>query len=235
MLENNIILTGFMGTGKTVTGQEVAARVGRPFVDLDDIIVERAGKPIPAIFAEDGEPAFRALEAAICQELSAPAGLVIAVGGGAVVNAANRDALSRGGTLICLDASPETLLRRIGDDDNRPMLAGADRLARIYGLLAQRAEAYAAIADHLDTNHLSVAATAERVTGDRGGLAGGRTAAGWCACQRVEEWGNGGMGEYLPLSHSPAQPLTTCSSRRASCPRPADASRTQASSRAVAR
>ena len=141
----NIILTGFMGTGKTVTGQEVAARLGRPFVDLDDIIVERAGKPIPAIFAEDGEPAFRAIEAAICEELSAPAGLVIAVGGGAAVNPANRDALSRGGTLICLDASPETLLRRIGDDDNRPMLAGADRLARIYGLLAQRAEAYAAI------------------------------------------------------------------------------------------
>ncbi len=146
MANANIILTGFMGAGKTVTGQEVAARLGRPFVDLDDVIVERAGKPIPAIFAEDGEPAFRAIEAAICEELSAPAGLVIAVGGGAVVNPANRDALSRGGTLICLDASPETLLRRIGDDDNRPMLAGADRLARIYGLLAQRAEAYAAIA-----------------------------------------------------------------------------------------
>ena len=170
MANANIILTGFMGAGKTVTGQEVAARLGRPFVDLDDIIVERAGKPIPAIFAEDGEPAFRAIEAAICEELSAPAGLVIAVGGGAAVNPANRDALSRGGTLICLDASPETLLRRIGDDDNRPMLAGADRLARIYGLLAQRAEAYAAISDHLDTTHLSVAAAAERVMGIAAGL-----------------------------------------------------------------
>jgi len=167
---SNIILTGFMGTGKTVTGREVAARLSRPFVDLDDIIVERAGKPIPAIFAEDGELAFRALEAAICQELSVPAGLVIAAGGGAAVNPANRDTLSRGGTLICLDASPETLLRRIGDDDNRPMLAGTDRLARIYGLLAQRAEAYAAIAAHLDTTHLSIAATAERVLGIAAGL-----------------------------------------------------------------
>ncbi|MCU0503681.1 MAG: 3-dehydroquinate synthase, partial [Anaerolineae bacterium] len=110
------------------------------------------------------------IEAAICEEFSAPAGLVIAVGGGAVVNPANRDALSRGGTLICLDAAPETLLRRIGDDDNRPMLAGADRLARIYGLLAQRAEAYAAISDHLDTTHLSVAAAAERVMGIAAGL-----------------------------------------------------------------
>ncbi|MCU0502928.1 MAG: shikimate kinase, partial [Anaerolineae bacterium] len=93
MANANIVLTGFMGAGKTVTGQEVAARLGRPFVDLDDIIVARAGKPIPAIFAEDGEPAFRAIEAAICEEFSAPAGLVIAVGGGAVVNPANRDAL----------------------------------------------------------------------------------------------------------------------------------------------
>src|SRR5512137_1346848 len=94
----NIILTGFMGAGKTVTGQEVAARLGRPFIDLDDIIVERAGKPIPTIFAEDGEPVFRTIEAAICEELSAPAGLVIAVGGGTAVNPANRAALSRGGT-----------------------------------------------------------------------------------------------------------------------------------------
>jgi shikimate kinase / 3-dehydroquinate synthase len=170
MLDPNIILTGFMGAGKTVTGQEVAARLRRSFVDLDDIIVERAGKPIPAIFAEDGEPAFRTLEAAVCQEMSAPAGLVIAVGGGAVVNAANRAALSRGGTLICLDATPEAILRRIGDDDNRPMLAGPDRLARIRGLLAQRAEAYAAIAEHLDTTHLSIAAAAERVMGIAAGL-----------------------------------------------------------------
>jgi shikimate kinase / 3-dehydroquinate synthase len=170
MPDPNIILTGFMGAGKTVTGREVAARLGRPFIDLDDIIVERAGKPIPTIFAEDGEPAFRTIEAAICEELSAPAGLVIAVGGGAAVNPANRDVLSRGGTLICLDASPETLLRRIGDDDNRPMLAGVDRLARIYGLLVQRAGAYAAIADHLDTTYLSIAAAAERVLGIAAGL-----------------------------------------------------------------
>ena len=71
--------------------------------------------------------------------MGTPTGRVIAVGGGAVVSAGNRDTLSRGGTLICLDTAPETILRRIGDDDNRPMLAGTDRLARIYGLLAQRA------------------------------------------------------------------------------------------------
>ncbi len=166
----NIILTGFMGAGKTVVGREVATRSGRRFVDLDDLLVARAGKSIPEVFAQDGEPAFRALEAALCREMAEPAGLVLAVGGGAVVNPANRGALAAGGTLICLDATPEALLRRIGDDDNRPMLAGEDRLARIRELLAQRAEAYAAIPLHLDTTHLSIAAAAERVLGIAAGL-----------------------------------------------------------------
>ena len=105
--EPNIILTGFMGTGKTAVGREVAARTGHPFVDLDDLIVRRAGKSIPEIFAQDGEPAFRALEAAVCGEMAAPAGLVIATGGGAVVDPANREALAAGGTVICLEADPK--------------------------------------------------------------------------------------------------------------------------------
>ena len=134
----NIILTGFMGTGKTAVGREVAARTGRPFVDLDDLIEQRAGKSIPEIFAQDGEPAFRALEAAICGEMAAPAGLVIATGGGAVVNPANREALAAGGTVICLEADLETILQRVGRGDDRPMLAGPDRVARIRELLAAR-------------------------------------------------------------------------------------------------
>lgn len=166
----NIILTGFMGVGKSSIGREVAARTGRPFVDLDDLIVQRAGKAIPEIFAQDGEPAFRALEAALCRAMGEPAGLVVAVGGGAVVDAANRSALARGGALICLDAEPETLVRRIGDDANRPMLAGDDRPARVRQLLARRADAYAAIPVHLDTTHLSIAAAAERVLGLVAGL-----------------------------------------------------------------
>ena len=114
MTHPNIILTGFMGTGKTAVGREVAARLGRPFVDLDDLIVQRAGKAIPEIFAQDGESAFRALEAATCGEMAAPAGLVIATGGGAVVNPANREALAAGGTVICLEADLETILQRVG-------------------------------------------------------------------------------------------------------------------------
>jgi 3-dehydroquinate synthase len=203
--EPNIILTGFMGAGKTAVGREVAARLGRPFVDLDDIIAERAGKPIPAIFAQDGESVFRDREAAICQELSAPAGLVIAAGGGAAVSASNREALSRGGTLICLDASPETLLHRIGDDANRPMLAGYDRLARIRELLAQRSAAYGAIADHVDTTELSVAAAAESVMGIAAGLPeGGRR-----LVVRLMEQATDGMGDRRETSRLIAQPAGT--------------------------
>ena len=166
----NIVLTGFMGTGKTAVGREVAARTGRPFVDLDDLIVQRAGKAIPEIFAQDGEPAFRALEAAICGEMAAPAGLVIATGGGAVVDPANREALAAGGTVICLEADLDTILQRVGRGDDRPMLAGPDRVARIRDLLAARAEAYAALPYHLDRTHLSIPATAERVMGIAAGL-----------------------------------------------------------------
>ncbi|MGQ9766545.1 MAG: 3-dehydroquinate synthase [Anaerolineae bacterium] len=168
--QSNLVLTGFMGTGKTSVGRYVAERLGRPFVDLDEVIAQRAGKPIPRIFAEDGEPAFRALEAAVCSELREPAGLVIATGGGAVVNPANREALAAGGVLICLDAAPEAILARVGKGSDRPMLAGEDRLARIKALLAQRAAAYAAIPYHLDTTALSVAAAAERVLGIAAGL-----------------------------------------------------------------
>ncbi len=170
IMTQNIILTGFMGTGKTSVGPVVAARLGRRFVSLDDVIAERAAKPIPAIFAEDGEDAFRALEAAVCRELAAPQGLVVATGGGAAIDPANREALAAGGTVICLDAAPEVILRRVGDDAGRPMLAGGDRLARIRALLAQRADAYAAIPHHLDTGNLTIAAAAERVLGIVAGL-----------------------------------------------------------------
>jgi shikimate kinase / 3-dehydroquinate synthase len=167
---SNIVLTGFMGTGKTAVGREVAARTGRPFVDLDDLIVQRAGKSIPEIFAQDGEPAFRALEAAICGEMAAPAGLVIATGGGAVVNPANREALAAGGTVICLESDLGTILQRVGRGDDRPMLASPDRVARIRELLAARAEVYAALPHHLDRTHLTIPATAERVMGIAAGL-----------------------------------------------------------------
>ncbi|MBN2007071.1 MAG: shikimate kinase, partial [Anaerolineae bacterium] len=127
----NLILTGFMGTGKTTIGRAAAQRLGCTFVDMDDVIVACAGKPIPRIFAEDGEPAFRALEAAVCAELSAQDGLVVATGGGALLTPANRAAMQRSGVVICLDASPDEILRRVGGNDDRPLLNVPDPAARI--------------------------------------------------------------------------------------------------------
>lgn len=167
----NIVLTGFMGTGKTSVGREIAGRLNRRFVDLDDLIVEYTGKSIPEIFAAEGESAFRALESAACRELSAPAGLVVAAGGGAVLDPANREALGSGGALICLDADPAVIVERLAGGNGRPLLAGAsDRPGRIAELLSQRSDAYAAIADHLDTSRLTVEAAAERVMAMAAGL-----------------------------------------------------------------
>ncbi|MEJ5312276.1 MAG: 3-dehydroquinate synthase [Anaerolineae bacterium] len=159
----NLVLTGFMGTGKTTVGREAAQRLGRAFVDMDDVIAARAGKPIPRIFAEDGEPAFRALEAAVCAELSAQDGLVIATGGGALVNPANRVTMQRGGVVVCLDARPDEILRRVGGNADRPLLNVPDPAARVAELLAARREAYAAIPWHVETSGRSVDAVVAEV------------------------------------------------------------------------
>jgi shikimate kinase/3-dehydroquinate synthase len=159
----NIAITGFMGTGKSAVGEEVARRLGWPFVDMDDVIVERAGKSIPRIFAENGERAFRALESQVCADLSAQAGLVIATGGGALVNADNRRVMMRGGTVVCLNADPDEILRRVGDDDGRPLLNVPDPRARIAELLDVRRAAYQAIPWQIETTGLSVEQVAEGV------------------------------------------------------------------------
>ncbi len=159
----NIVLTGFMGTGKTTVGREVARRLGCPFVDMDEVIARRAGKPIPRIFAEDGEEAFRRMEAELCRELGARRGLVIATGGGALVNPENRARMTEGGIVICLEADPEEILRRVGEDSGRPLLQTPDRRARVAELLAARRPAYAAIPWHVDTTGRPVEEVVEEV------------------------------------------------------------------------
>ncbi len=139
----NVVLTGFMGTGKTVVGRALAAVLGREFVDTDECIVEAHG-PIPDIFAAAGEDGFRALERAVAEELAARADLVIATGGGMLTWAAARDVLAATGRIFCLTAEPETIVARVVADgvDERPLLAGADPEQRIFELLAARADAY---------------------------------------------------------------------------------------------
>jgi 3-dehydroquinate synthase len=124
----NLVITGFMGSGKTAVGRQVARQLGRPFADMDAEIEARAGKSVARIFAEDGEAAFRQMEAALCRELAAQEGLVIATGGGALIDAGNQTAMLESGMVVCLICTAEEILRRVhgGGDGERPLLAVAD-------------------------------------------------------------------------------------------------------------
>lgn len=142
-MKQTIVLTGFMGTGKTTVGRLLAARTGRVFVDTDELIVWRAGKSIADIFADEGELAFRSYEAAVAQELSGRDGLVIATGGRLMLDPDNAQALSHNNQVICLTASPEEILARIqADGPRRPLLAVDDPAGQIQRLLTKRATFY---------------------------------------------------------------------------------------------
>jgi 3-dehydroquinate synthase len=153
----NIVITGFMGTGKTTVGKLVSSHLGRPFVDMDVVIEQREGRTIPQIFAEAGEPYFRQLEADLCRELAASSGLVIATGGGTLVPESNLQAMHETDLIICLKCEAETLWERIGHSQNRPMLARQDegRFGRLSELLEKRMPAYSRIEHHIDVTHLT--------------------------------------------------------------------------------
>jgi shikimate kinase len=151
----NIVLMGFMGTGKSTVGRTLARRLGLQFLDMDTLLEERAGKPIARIFAEDGEPHFRSMERTLSQELSQRSGLVIACGGGVVLDPDNIRDYSRMGLVVCLTATPEVIFKRTAKDRNRPLLEEQDRMKRILELLEKRKEMYASIPYQVDTTTLT--------------------------------------------------------------------------------
>lgn len=161
----NIILTGFMGVGKSTVGRILSERLNRRFVDMDEVLIERFGKQIPAIFAEEGEEVFRIAEARLCQELAQEQNLVISTGGGALVNAESRQALERTGTVVCLHATESVILERLASTTDRPLLPGeeAERRRRVHSLLQQRRLAYGAIPYQVDTTSLSAEEVADQV------------------------------------------------------------------------
>ncbi|MDP3051305.1 MAG: shikimate kinase [Eubacteriales bacterium] len=148
----NIILIGFMGTGKTVVGRRLARILKRDFVDTDAEIERATGKSIRQLFAEEGEARFRSEESILCAKLARQEGLVIATGGGIVLNPQNVDRLREAGILIGLSADPEVILQRVGLRGNRPLLRGGNNLERIKELLRERAGAYDVAEFTLDTN-----------------------------------------------------------------------------------
>jgi shikimate kinase len=140
----NVVLTGFMGTGKTTVGRLLAARLGYDFVDTDQVIVERHGA-IADIFRTRGEDAFRQIERELAAELAARERLVISTGGRMLLDADNVAVLSRSGRVFCLVATPDEIFDRISNDASaieRPLLAVPDPRQRIVELLAERSAAY---------------------------------------------------------------------------------------------
>lgn len=158
----NVVLYGFMGAGKTAVGQEVARRLGWPFLDTDRLVERRAGKPVPRIFDEDGEAAFRALEREAVQEAARVRPAVVACGGGAVLDPASAQALKSCGHMVWLRAELESVLRRASSEE-RPLLRG-DARGCAAALLEERTPRYRALADVVvQTDGLSVAEVASRV------------------------------------------------------------------------
>lgn len=145
MSRPNIILTGFMGCGKTTVGKLLARHLQYFFVDTDHLIEERCGMSVQQIFATEGEAAFRRLEGEIAHELGAGDGQVIATGGGLMVNPENARTLEANGAVFCLTAPPEVILERVLKSAKgiRPLLATPDPLARIVELIRERETAYA--------------------------------------------------------------------------------------------
>ena len=159
----NIILVGFMGTGKTTIGRALADQLKRDFIDMDIELEARAGKSIPRIFAEDGEGVFRRMERDLVVELSRQGNLVIAAGGGIVINPDNIRDFSATGHVICLMAAPDEILRRVSRSDHRPLLEQGDKSECIRKLLQQRQPFYDAIPAQVDTTMKTVAEVVARV------------------------------------------------------------------------
>ena len=143
----HVVLVGLSGAGKTTVGRLVAAALGGPFVDLDAEVGKRAGKSVSRIFEEDGEPAFRTLEAACGRDALAGPPAIVATGAGSVESEANRSAARAAGVVIHLAVGIEAAVSRLAGAEHRPMTDGADPASRLRDLLARR-EAYYVEADH---------------------------------------------------------------------------------------
>lgn len=141
-VKKNIVLVGFMGTGKTSVGKALAKKMGRPVIDIDRVIEEKEKRKIGDIFEKDGEPRFREIEKETIRAEALKEGAVITTGGGAVLDPQNVEALRNSGYVIALLASPETIFERVRNAKHRPLLNGKDMLAEIKRLLTIREPHY---------------------------------------------------------------------------------------------
>jgi len=164
MSEPHLVLVGLMGAGKTTVGRECAQRLARPFVDLDELIMTNAAMTIEELWRERGEERFRELERKVVVDVcNSPVPLVVACGGGTVVDVDNRRRLRDSGVVVWLRAPTAVLAARVGNDESRPLLAG-DPSGALARLSAARADAYTAAADReVDTDGRGVGEVADSV------------------------------------------------------------------------
>ena len=160
-----VLLVGMMGAGKTTVGRTLGQRQGWPYLDSDEEVRRRTGRTVPELFAQRGEAAFRAEEAAVLAEAcTSPHPVVVSVAGGAVLAEANRALVSSSGLVVWLRASLTTLTQRVGDGRTRPLL-GSDPGAALARLYPERARLYEALADLvIDVDGVPVERIVEQIT-----------------------------------------------------------------------
>ena len=151
-MKNNVVLIGFMGAGKSMVSRRLSLQLKKEVVSTDELIVEREGRPITEIFAQSGEPYFRALEKKVVSEVAARKGVIIDCGGGVVLDPENLAFLKQTGVVFYLSATHEKIYQRIKDQTHRPLLNVPQPLARLEELLIKR-QAFYEQADYIiDTN-----------------------------------------------------------------------------------
>ncbi len=159
----NIILTGFMGVGKTSVGTRLAKDLGYSFVDTDSLIEADQRITITEIFRKFGEPYFRDIETKVVRKVMSCANQVVSTGGGAVIRDENLDAFKQAGYVVCLTARPEVIFERIKHETHRPLLQTPEPLAKIRELLDQRQQFYAQADFIIDTSEKSVDAVISEI------------------------------------------------------------------------
>ena len=159
----NIVLTGFMGTGKSEVSRELSKILGRKVIDIDTEIEKSQSMKISEIFKQSGEPGFRAIETEVIKNFSKNKNAIISTGGGAVLRQENVDALRENGVIICLTAAPETILKRTSNNNGRPLLQVEDPLKKIQELLKLRMPYYAKADKIIDTENKTPFEIAEEI------------------------------------------------------------------------
>ena len=162
-MKSNIIITGFMGTGKSVVAKELARKLKMEYIDTDQVIEGRQGISIADIFAGHGENYFREQEDKLVKELSQKENMVIATGGGTLLSSNNAGILNQTGEIICLYADSRTIYNRIRRKNNRPLLKRENVLSEINRLLEERKKAYNNFAIKIDTTDLSVQEVVDKI------------------------------------------------------------------------